>query len=39
MSFEQWDEMFVRSMLLSYHLNDMLLEIKNGFIMGNNKFI
>ena len=32
MSFEQWDEMFVRSMLLSYHLNDMLLEIKNGFI-------
>ena len=31
-SFEEWDEMFVRSVLLSYHLNDMILEIKNRYI-------
>ena len=31
-SFEEWDEMFVRSVLLSYHLNDILLEIKNRYI-------
>lgn len=31
-SFEVWDKVFVRSMLLSYHLNDMLLEIRNRFI-------
>lgn len=31
-SFEEWDNMFVRSVLLSYHLNDMLLEIKNRYI-------
>ena len=32
MSFDQWDEVFARTMLLSYHLNDMLLEIKNQYI-------
>lgn len=31
-SIEGWDDMFVRSVLLSYHLNDMLLEIKNRYI-------
>lgn len=31
-SFDYWDEIFVRSVLLSYHLNDMLLEIKNHYI-------
>jgi hypothetical protein len=31
-SFEAWDAVFVRSMLLSYLLNDMLLEKKNHFI-------
>ena len=31
-SFEEWDDMFVRSVLLSYHLNDMLQEIKNRYI-------
>lgn len=31
-SFEEWDELFVRSVLLSYHLNDMILEIKNRYI-------
>lgn len=30
--FEEWDDMFVRSVLLSYHLNDMLLEERNHFI-------
>lgn len=32
MSFDQWDEVFARTMLLSYHLNDMLLEMKNRYI-------
>ena len=32
MSFEKWDEIFACSVLLSYHLNDMLLEMKNRFI-------
>lgn len=31
-SIEGWNDMFVRSVLLSYHLNDMLLEIKNRYI-------
>ena len=31
-SFEQWEEIFVRAVLLSYHLNDMLLEERNHFI-------
>lgn len=31
-SFEEWDVVFVMSMLLSYHLNDMLLEMKNRFV-------
>ena len=31
-SFDSWDDTFVRSVLLSYHLNDMLLEIKNRYI-------
>ena len=31
-SFDYWDDIFVRSVLLSYHLNDMLLEIKNHYI-------
>ena len=31
-SFDSWDDIFVRSVLLSYHLNDMLLEIKNHYI-------
>ena len=32
MSFDQWDEVFVRTILLSYHMNDMLLEMKNRYI-------
>lgn len=35
LNFEQWEEVFVRSMLLSYHLNAMLLEEKNHFIENN----
>lgn len=31
-SFDYWDDIFVSSVLLSYHLNDMLLEIKNRYI-------
>ena len=31
-SFEQWEEIFVRAVLFSYHLNDMLLEERNHFI-------
>lgn len=31
-SFEEWEEWFVYSMLLSYQLNDMLLEYRNQFI-------
>ena len=29
---EEWEDKFVTSMLLSYHLNDMLLEYRNHFI-------
>ena len=29
---EEWEDKFVISMLLSYHLNDMLLEYRNHFI-------
>jgi len=29
---DEWEDKFVSSMLLSYHLNDMLLEYKNQFI-------
>ena len=32
MDFEEWDEVFVCSMLLSYHINDMLLKMKNRYI-------
>ena len=31
-SFDYWDDIFVKSVLLSYHLNDMLLEIKNHYL-------
>ena len=31
-SVDSWKDIFVRSVLLSYHLNDMLLEIKNHYI-------
>lgn len=31
-NFEEWDVVFVMAMLLSYHLNDMLLEMKNRFV-------
>lgn len=34
-SFEQWEEIFVRAVLLSYFLNDMLLEERNHFIENN----
>lgn len=31
-SIEGWEDMFVRSVLLSYNLNDMLLEMKNSYV-------
>lgn len=31
-SIEEWEDKFVSTMLLSYHLNDMLLEFKNQYI-------
>lgn len=31
-SFEEWEEQFVYSMLLSYQMNDMLLEYRNQYI-------
>lgn len=36
--FKDWEEIFVHSILLSYHLNDMLLEFRNQFveIVGDN---
>lgn len=31
-SFNYWDDIFVRSVLLAYHLNDMLIDIKNCYV-------